>query len=290
MKADAERVYEAQAQTRFIDRDILSSAFESWKPVIDNILLNDHPLNEIRSGKNKDKPVMVGHNTGEGEVFVYGVFRVPVGFTAYNVAVNGLFKNDSEAVLEKYPNPCKRVEPLCDSRRGMSQVLGSYIFDCPARHAIRPRSKDISNQNTFHYVFDHPIRDGIFPNNSFYDVCTEVSCHGAEVVFVFGSFEEVGIKPRPPELSLSRRVKKYWAQFAYTGNPNIQGTYQDEVPIEELPCWPNYSDNTEQNVCVNFTRFETLHLHTGEFDDLTPPEAVNAHCNFWDSLDVYLKH
>ena len=130
---------------------------------------------------------MVGHNTGEGEVFVYGVFGEPIGYTAYNLAINGLFVEDADSVMERYPNPCKRVDPVCDSRGEMSQVLGSYVFDCPARHAIRPRSKDDEEQNTYHYVFDHPIRDGIFPNTSSYEICTEVSCHGAEVVFVFGT-------------------------------------------------------------------------------------------------------
>ena len=72
------------------------------------------------------KAIIIGHNTGEGEVFVYGVIRNPAGYQVYNLAVNGLFQEDAEVVIKAYPNPCGRIDPDCDSRGQMSLVLGSY--------------------------------------------------------------------------------------------------------------------------------------------------------------------
>merc|ERR1712071_236479 len=158
-------------------------------------------------------------------------------------------------------------------------------FDCPARHAIIPRSFEGSwdGADTFHYIFDHPI-GLVFPNTSIYEPCTYTSCHGAEIVFVFGTFEDIGIPARPAELSLSLRLKKYWTQFGWTGNPNIRGVHQEEVPTQELPCWHRYA-NIDTATCddsVALPPYESMHLHSGEFEDLTDPDMVNYHCDFWD--------
>ena len=69
---DSESLLLAQQATRGrFDTDMFSSAFEAWTPVIDNELLDSHPLDAIRAGRSSDKNIMIGHTTGEGAVFVY---------------------------------------------------------------------------------------------------------------------------------------------------------------------------------------------------------------------------
>ena len=69
---DGESLLIAQQATRGrFDTDMVSSAFEAWTPVIDDELLDSHPLDAIRAGRSGDKNIMIGHTTGEGAVFVY---------------------------------------------------------------------------------------------------------------------------------------------------------------------------------------------------------------------------
>lgn len=318
---DGESLLIAQQATRGrFDTDMVSSAFEAWTPVIDDELLDSHPLDAIRAGRSGDKNIMIGHTTGEGAVFVYAIFGNKVGKITYETFVNLLFGEDSKAVLNRYPSPCKTIDVGCDARDQLSQIAGSYsalktadnaiffhkitifffkkdlihsfhrffhLFDCPARHAIIPRSNsNFGTGDTFHYIFDHPIKEGIFPDDSMFAACDKVSCHGAEVAFVFGSFEDLGVNVRPAETTLSNRMMTYWTNFAKNGNPNLESV------TKAVPCWYDYSSVSSDFCGIGEVKppRESMHLLTGEFDDVIDPDAVNQHCVFWDSLDAYLKY
>jgi len=286
--ASGENLLVAQQATRGrFDTDMVSAAFEAWTPVIDGELLDSHPLNAIRAGRSGDKNIMIGHTTGEGAVFVYAIFGNKVGKITYETFVNLLFGEDSDAVLSRYPSPCKTIDVGCDARDQLSQIAGSYLFDCPARHAIIPRSDaNFGTGDTFHYIFDHPIKEGIFPDDSMFAACDKVSCHGAEVAFVFGSFEDLGVNVRPAETTLSNRMMTYWTNFAKNGSPNLESV------TKAVPCWYDYSSVSTDFCGIGEVKppRESMHLLTGEFDDVIDPDAVNQHCVFWDSLDAYLKY
>jgi para-nitrobenzyl esterase len=59
------------------------------------------------------------------------------------------------------------------------------------------------------------------------------SCHALEIPFVFETVEKAQrfVGGSPASLALSRTMRRCWAAFARSGNPNHDG----------LPVWPSYS-------------------------------------------------
>ncbi|XP_052810175.1 bile salt-activated lipase-like [Mya arenaria] len=66
--------------------------------------------------------------------------------------------------------------------------------------------------------------------------------HGEELAFVFGLQSDPGIKQW--ELDLSRKMMKYWSNFAKTGNPNAEG--------QDLLFWPEYTLSKQE--CMSFDK------------------------------------
>lgn len=280
-------VLAAQDKVRgIIDRDLLSSAFEAWTPVLDNKLVDMHPFDALKSGRAAEKNAIFGHTTGEGSVFVYGVFKNKMGKTAYELAVNTLFGSDSAAVLKEFPSTCRTIDRNCDMRPTLSLIAGSYLFDCPLRNALQNRANDHSAQsgNTFYYLFDHPVTEfgGIPP--AAVEPCSKVSCHGAELFYMFGTFDDMNLSPTKEEKALSAKLMGYWTNFAFDGNPNVRG--------EKANCWDVYSSRSE-DTCERGAQnnpYEILHMTTGTFSGVTEPAKVKLRCDFWDNLDAYLQH
>ena len=47
--------------------------------------------------------------------------------------------------------------------------------------------------------------------------------HSGELAFVFGTMDQVGCGWNDKDAALSKRMIRYWTQFAKTGNPNGEG-------------------------------------------------------------------
>ena len=292
MSRSADEIVEAAAKVRgIIDRDLLVSVFEAWTPVIDNILIDRHPLNAFYDGVSDDKVLMTGHTTGEGSVFIYSIFANEMGKTAYQSAIGLLFGDDKQAILRQYPSNCRTIDRHCDMRPQLSRIAGSYLFDCPMRKAISNRAKNsgITPNKTFYYLFDHPLAiDGI-PDNAI-SVCEKTSCHGAELPFMFETFEDLDIQLRDVEISLALKMGNYWSNFAWNSNPNRSDDIQERP--QGMNCWQEWS-NLSTDTCgegENYDPFTMVHLKTGEFENDVDPDGVMSDCDFWDSLDSYLEH
>lgn len=284
----------AQGKVRgIIDKDKISSLGEAWTPTIDDILLDLHPLDALAQGRSKDKKIMYGHNNGEGDIFVYSIGKdKPLGKKAYELLIkkffNGLQKEnlDADQVLKKFPSDCKLVDPGCSNRRLFAQVSSSYLFDCPIRLSMRNRTNNNNAAETFRYLFSQPYQMPGFPEYA-KSACGKVACHSAELPFVFGSFESVGMVADQYEKNLSDKMMTYWTNFAATGDPN---NFQSKLDVEHklkndenLENWEEYkySENNGEYV-INFYA-----------DNYTPKiglTEIDEYCNFWDELDAYLEH
>lgn len=276
----------AQDKVRgIIDRSLLSSAFEAWTPTLNTELLKEHPFYELQNGKSKGKDVIFGHTTGEGAVFIYSIFRHRVGKTEYKTALNALFGlKDANKIFDEFPPDCRTINRNCDLRPKLALIAGSYLFDCPMRKAFSNRAKSSLGWSgrSYYYLFDHPVNElpGI-PNDAF-EVCGKVSCHGAELPYMFNTFEEMNLKPSNSEKALATKLVKYWTDFAYNGSPNNQ----------KQNCWSQWLDQPT-DTCQDgqmSPAFNAVHLTTGTFTDITDPGEVAFRCDFWDRLDSYLEH
>ena len=101
---------------------------------------------------------------------------------------------------------------------------------------------------------------------------THVSAHGAELNFCFNTLHLAGRdlpNPSASDLQLADRMAQSWANFAHTGDPNVEG----------LPHWQPYTkDNGE---CFMFgPEIEIRHNFDRELQ-----EIINRHC--FQKLDEF---
>uniref|UniRef100_A0A8C9Q773 Carboxylic ester hydrolase n=1 Tax=Spermophilus dauricus TaxID=99837 RepID=A0A8C9Q773_SPEDA len=92
--------------------------------------------------------------------------------------------------------------------------------------------------------------------------------HGDEIIFVFGSFKgrtQIWVEFTEEEELLSRRMMKYWANFAQNGNPNGEG----------LPHWPLF-DQDQQYLQLDIQPAvgQALKAHRLQFWTKTLPQKI----------------
>ena len=282
-----EEVVIAEALTRSLSNQAISSIFEEWSPAVDGDLLDKQPMLAIMDGRTAHKPVMYGFTDLEAAVFAYEIFRNPMGKFLYETIVNVWFGKDSDKVLQQYPSTCSAIDRHCDERELASKLLTSYLFDCPTKKAmlvgrVQKKSSPLS-QPTFKYLFDQPVQQ-LAPTNSSKEICSISSCHGAEVPFIFQSFESLNWTPTDTEMKLSKKMIKYWTQFAYSNDPNVPESGVQENDYS-LTYWHEFSDSDEDSE----NKFYTQVLDDGTINSVDPLK-LDADCDFWDGIDIYLEH
>uniref|UniRef100_A0A8C8IH44 Carboxylic ester hydrolase n=1 Tax=Oncorhynchus tshawytscha TaxID=74940 RepID=A0A8C8IH44_ONCTS len=90
--------------------------------------------------------------------------------------------------------------------------------------------------------------------------------HGYEIEFVFGMPLEKRLNYTAEEEKLSRRMMRYWANFARTGNPNINF----DGSVDSRQRWPQFTNSEQKHVGLNT---ESLKIHKG---------LRNQLCAFWN--------
>ncbi|XP_044529356.1 acetylcholinesterase isoform X3 [Gracilinanus agilis] len=120
------------------------------------------------------------------------------------------------------------------------------------------------------YVFDHRASTMSWP------LWMGVP-HGYEIEFIFGLPLEPTLNYTGPERVLARRLMRYWANFARTGDPN-------EPRERESPRWPPYTAGAQQYVSLNLRPLEVrrgLRAQACAFWNRFLPKLLSA----TDSLD-----
>uniref|UniRef100_A0A8C0ZRZ8 Carboxylic ester hydrolase n=1 Tax=Castor canadensis TaxID=51338 RepID=A0A8C0ZRZ8_CASCN len=136
------------------------------------------------------------------------------------------------------------------------EIMGDAIFVVPA---LQVANFQRSHGPVYFYEFQHRanfIKD-IKPPHVKAD-------HGDEILFVFGS-SFCGIDLTEEEELLSRRMMKYWANFARNGNPNSK----------DLPHWPMFNQE-EQYLQLNIqpTVGRALKVSKLQFWTKTLPQKI----------------
>uniref|UniRef100_A0A8C5KFD8 Carboxylic ester hydrolase n=1 Tax=Jaculus jaculus TaxID=51337 RepID=A0A8C5KFD8_JACJA len=135
-----------------------------------------------------------------------------------------------DMLMEEYIGDTKDPQLL---QAQFLEMMGDSIFVIPS---LQVANFQRSHAPVYFYEFQH--RPNIFKDTKPPHVKAD---HGDEVPFVFGlSFWGNNIDFTEEEELLSRRMMKYWANFARHGNPNSEG----------LPHWPIF-DEDEQYLQLN---------------------------------------
>ncbi|KAL1763972.1 liver carboxylesterase, partial [Sigmodon hispidus] len=244
----------------------INKAFSIIPGMVDGEFLPKHPQELLTSADFHPVPSIIGVNNDE-----YG-WILPLIFN-YSRTIKKITRRTLRAILksttEEMMLPPECGDLLMEEYMGdtedpqtlqiqFTEMMGDFALVIPAlqvAHFQRSRAP------VYFYEFQHRLNflKNFRPRHVKAD-------HGDEVFFIFGSFFwgtkcDFTIK----EKLLSRRMMKYWANFARNGNPNSEG----------LPHWPA-SDQNEQYLQLDIqpTVGQALKARRQQFWTKTLPQKI----------------
>jgi para-nitrobenzyl esterase len=229
----------------FIDMD------PKFVPVVDGWVIPGDPGTLVAGGQQHSVPLLLGSNSEEGNLFVFGSRRTIDKMTIeeYRGKVRQYFGAYADRVLAMFP-----VKQQSDIKKQLSRIFTVFDFTSVARFAAR--SQVAKGQNAYLYQFDKTPPAEL---TSFLG-----PCHGSELPFVFGALVKGtlpdGVKEtwsrlviegaardlqsafiseyHQDDLTLSNDMIGYWTRFAKTGDPNGGGARE----------WPRYETAADRNI------------------------------------------
>ncbi|XP_073913029.1 pyrethroid hydrolase Ces2e-like [Castor canadensis] len=193
--------------------DLISSSFEvvytvtfqdhTW--MVDGAFLSRHPQELLVSADFQPVPSIIGVNTDE-----FG-FILP-NYLGYSETIKEINRGTLPAIMESTTANMVSEDPGLEAIGEISQDILLVQPVVPGSHAP-----------VYFYEFQH--QSSIFKDIRPPHVKAD---HGDEVSFVFRYFLNSKSDFTEEEELLSRRMMKYWANFARNGNPNSG----------DLPNWP----------------------------------------------------
>ncbi|KAL3243824.1 hypothetical protein MRX96_019643 [Rhipicephalus microplus] len=192
-------------------------------PVVDGVFLPDTPQTLMDRGSfARNISVMLGSNANEGSWFLQYFFGFPVtdetpevtkeNFTAVLEALDPSLEQTPIAEIMKTYTAGKIPSTAADILKALDSIVGDYHFTCPVVRWADTFAR--AGIPVYQYVFARRSSQNPWPQ------WTGV-IHGEEVPFVFGEPLNDTYCYSEEDKTLSRRIMRYWANFAKTGNPNL---------------------------------------------------------------------
>nr|XP_004663523.2 acylcarnitine hydrolase-like [Jaculus jaculus] len=219
----------------------INKVFKQIPGVVDGDFLPRHPQELLASADFQPVSSIIGVNSDEyawilpmvmgSDHMIKTINRGNLQSTLKGTASHmNLPAECSDLLMEEYMGDTKDSQIL---QQQFQEMMGDYTFVIPALQVAHFQSP---HAPVYFYEFQHQssfLKDFRPPHVK--------ADHGDEVAFVLGSFFW-GMKfdLTEEEKLLSRRMMKYWANFARHGNPNGK----------DLPHWPVF-DQDEQYLQLN---------------------------------------
>jgi len=234
---------------------------------------------EVLRGNIENVDILTGYNTNEGSYFL--VYSIPelatnacvmqgqcdFNQTQYDASIGllGLRTNELGEQAAKmmymdwlYPNNEMQYKDAMD------QIVSDYHITCPI---IRLAKIQSTCRNVFLYHFDYRISSNPWPE--WLGVM-----HGYEIELAFGmplyTQSQFTVPYNEKDKEVSRRMVKYWTNFAKYGNPN--GLDSDSTD-DSTVVWPRYSEPTQRYLKIQASG-----------DSVGKPSKERAfRCSLWEN-------
>lgn len=189
-------------------------------PVVDGSFLDELPEVSLKSRNFKKAQLLLGTDQEEGYYWLIyyltdwfkkeeDVYISPEDFKRIVPLLNPeIGKAGHEAVMFEY-TPWHDPTNAAAYRDAVDKIVGDYQFTCATNEMALHYAA--SGNDVFVYYFTH--RSSISPWPKWTGVI-----HGDEINFVFGEPLNLTLSYRREEIDLSRRIMRYWANFARTGS------------------------------------------------------------------------
>lgn len=191
-----------------------------FAPVVDGVFLDESPRTSIETRNFKKCNVLMGSNTEEGTYFIIyflpEIFKLEeniyVSRQNFVDSVRRFFQNHNavlrQAIIFQYTDWLS-PEDSVRNRDGLDKMVGDYHFTCNVNE-FAYRYSQIDNVNVYMYYFTHRSSNNVWPK-------WMGVMHGDEVNYIFGEPLNPAKEYHPEEVELSRKMMRYWANFAKTG-------------------------------------------------------------------------
>ena len=218
-------------------------------PTPDGEVLLQQPFQPDFASISNDIPLVIGTTFNELQRSSYGR---PMTLDDAKAAVQNTFGSETDAYAQAF-----------------AQAWPDYIpQDLPSVDMMF-RAKTIITADAISATRNAPVYNYMFTWKS---PSTGVSAHGAELNFCFNTLHHAGRdlpNPSKSDLRLADRMAQSWANFAHTGNPNVEG----------LPEWHLYT--AQNGECFIFGPECMIRNNF----DRTLHEIINRHC--FTKLDAF---
>ncbi|KAM4748567.1 acetylcholinesterase isoform 1-T2 [Rhinophrynus dorsalis] len=238
----------------------------AFVPVPDGDFFPESPETLLNMGRFKPCPLLVGVNQNEGSYFL--IYGAP-GFSK---------NNESLITREEFLSGVRMAVPLANdialeavvmqytdwadenagekNREAMDQLVGDQNVICPITH-FSGKVSEFGNK-VYAYLFDHRASNLAWPQWMGVP-------HGYEIEFIFGMPLNKSLKYTAKEEALSRRMMRYWANFARHGDPNegndahqqrwplYNGSEQRYIALDNKP--PQNLQGIRVQTCIFWNRF-----------------------------------
>ncbi|XP_011298021.1 acetylcholinesterase [Fopius arisanus] len=194
-------------------------------PVIDGSFLDETPGQSLATSSFKKANILMGSNTEEGFYFIIyyltELFRID-GTEDVKVSREEFIKAVAElnpyvnqfgrhAITYEYTNWLHPDDPDAN-RDALDKIVGDYQFTCNVNE-FAGRYAETGN-TVYMYYYKHRSLHNPWPR------WTGVM-HADEISYIFGEPLDSTKKYTKEEVHLSKRMMRYWANFAKTGDPNM---------------------------------------------------------------------
>ncbi|XP_037037460.1 acetylcholinesterase-like isoform X2 [Bradysia coprophila] len=191
-------------------------------PVVDGAFLDETPQKSLAHGRFKKTEILTGSNTEEGYYFIIyyltELLRKEEGVTVSR-------EEFYQAVKELNPyvnNPARQaiifeytdwIEPdnVHSNRDALDKMVGDLHFTCNVNEFANRYAKE--GLNVYMYLYTHRTKSNPWPR------WTGVM-HGDEINYIFGEPLNPNHSYTEEEKDFSRKIMRYWSNFAKYGDPN----------------------------------------------------------------------
>ncbi|XP_013868296.1 acetylcholinesterase [Austrofundulus limnaeus] len=216
-----------------------------FSPVVDGNFLPAEIDVLLTSNNLPKKELMMGLNKDEGTSFL--VYGMP----GFNITGESLISRDEflkgvpltmtresdvtrETAIFQYTD-WSDVKNSTKNRDSLGSLVGDQLFNCPVLEFASRYSK--GGGKTFLYLFDH--RSSVNPWPKWMGIM-----HGFDIEFVFGMPLNTSLGYTKNEVNMTKKFMKHWANFARTGNPQIDGA------------WPVFTSEQQEYITLNYNHPE----------------------------------
>ncbi|XP_052023011.1 pyrethroid hydrolase Ces2a-like isoform X3 [Apodemus sylvaticus] len=221
--------------------EVVYKVFKMIPGVVDGNFLPKHPQELLASKNFHPVPSIIGVNSDECgwgiltikdlDHIIEKITRETLPVVLKSTAAQMMLPPEcSDLIMKEYMGDTEDSEIL---QAQFKEMLADFTFVIPA---LRVAHFQRSHAPVYFYEFQY-LPSFVKHVRPFYPKAD----HGDDIHFIFGSyFWGLKFDLTEEEELLKRRVMKYWANFARTGNPNSEG----------LPYWP-VMDQDEQYLQLN---------------------------------------